>query len=176
MIDSRDILNTIKNNLIIKRGQVGSRMNGVGARTDELASQLASPTQIAAQIALQLAPTESYETLLELQPSQPQPLLQLPQENDLMEMKSLILHETKNVASFVVIGETLDKLYYKDKLVKTQKEFLDWTKLNLGFSKSTTYEYIISYRVSCYALNIQVFSRANPLGSTPTNSRFIRTL
>ncbi|KAJ3304098.1 hypothetical protein HDV03_003084 [Kappamyces sp. JEL0829] len=65
----------------------------------------------------------------------------------LQGMKSLILTETKNVASFVVIGETLDKLYYKDKLVKNQKEFLEWTKTNLGFSKSTTYEYIISYRV-----------------------------
>ncbi|KAJ3082624.1 hypothetical protein BCR33DRAFT_785111 [Rhizoclosmatium globosum] len=31
--------------------------------------------------------------------------------------------------------------------MKTQKEFLEWTKANLGFSKSTTYEYIISYRV-----------------------------
>jgi hypothetical protein len=62
-------------------------------------------------------------------------------------MKSLIINESKNVASFVVIGETLDKLYYKDKLVKNQKEFLTWTKQNLGFSKSTTYEYIISYRV-----------------------------
>ena len=62
-------------------------------------------------------------------------------------MKSLIMNESKNVASFVVIGETLDKLYYRDKLVKNQKEFLTWTKQNLGFSKSTTYEYIISYRV-----------------------------
>ncbi|KAJ3244307.1 hypothetical protein HDU78_011142 [Chytriomyces hyalinus] len=42
---------------------------------------------------------------------------------------------------------TLHKLYYEDKLMKTQKEFLEWTKANLGFSKSTTYEYIISYRV-----------------------------
>jgi hypothetical protein len=31
--------------------------------------------------------------------------------------------------------------------MKTQKEFLEWTKQNLGFSKSTTYEYIISYRI-----------------------------
>ncbi|KAI9334499.1 hypothetical protein DFJ73DRAFT_37248 [Zopfochytrium polystomum] len=31
--------------------------------------------------------------------------------------------------------------------MKTQREFLEWTKANLGFSKSTTYEYIISYRV-----------------------------
>ncbi|KAJ3356377.1 hypothetical protein HDU83_001168 [Entophlyctis luteolus] len=35
----------------------------------------------------------------------------------------------------------------QDKLMKTQKEFLEWTKANLGFSKSTTYEYIISYRI-----------------------------
>jgi hypothetical protein len=65
----------------------------------------------------------------------------------LSQLKSMILHETKNVASFVSIGETLHKLYYEDKLVKNQKEFLDWTKNNLGFSKSTTYEYIISFRV-----------------------------
>jgi hypothetical protein len=71
----------------------------------------------------------------------------LEKEKELSSLKSLILHETKNVASFVVIGETLFKLYYKDKLVKNQKEFLNWTKQNLGFSKSTTYEYIISYRV-----------------------------
>jgi hypothetical protein len=62
-------------------------------------------------------------------------------------LKSLILHESKNVASFVIIGETLHKLYYRDKLVKNQKEFLLWTKQNLGFSKSTTYEYIISYKI-----------------------------
>jgi hypothetical protein len=65
----------------------------------------------------------------------------------LLELKSIILHETKNVASFVSIGETLHTLYYKDKLVKNQREFLEWTKNNLGFSKSTTYEYIISFRV-----------------------------
>ncbi|KAJ3278108.1 hypothetical protein HK104_002647 [Borealophlyctis nickersoniae] len=65
----------------------------------------------------------------------------------LEEHKSRILNETKNVSSFVVIGQTLHKLYYEDKLMKTQKEFLDWTKQNLGFSKSTTYEYIISYRI-----------------------------
>ncbi|TPX30605.1 hypothetical protein SmJEL517_g05848 [Synchytrium microbalum] len=65
----------------------------------------------------------------------------------LEEHKSTILNETKNVSSFVVIGQTLHKLYYDDKLMKTQKEFLSWTKANLGFSKSTTYEYIISYRV-----------------------------
>jgi hypothetical protein len=69
------------------------------------------------------------------------------QQNALSNMKNLIIHETKNVASFVVIGETLHKLYYEDKLVKNQKEFLQWTKTNLGFSKSTTYEYIISYRI-----------------------------
>ena len=51
------------------------------------------------------------------------------------------------MSSFVVIGHTLHKLYYDDKLMKTQKEFLAWTKANLGFSKSTTYEYIISYKV-----------------------------
>ncbi|KAJ3416033.1 hypothetical protein HDV05_003392 [Chytridiales sp. JEL 0842] len=65
----------------------------------------------------------------------------------LNEHKSRILNETKNVSSFVVIGQTLYKLYYEDKLMKTQKEFLEWTKQNLGFSKSTTYEYIISYRI-----------------------------
>ncbi|KAJ3040777.1 hypothetical protein HK097_002470, partial [Rhizophlyctis rosea] len=65
----------------------------------------------------------------------------------LEEHKSRILNETKNVSSFVVIGQTLHKLYYEDKLMKTQKEFLEWTKQNLGFSKSTTYEYIISYRI-----------------------------
>lgn len=48
-------------------------------------------------------------------------------------LKGRILNETKNVSSFVVIGETLYKLYYEDKLVKNQKEFLDWTKVNLGF-------------------------------------------
>ncbi|KAJ3332700.1 hypothetical protein HDU76_013379 [Blyttiomyces sp. JEL0837] len=63
------------------------------------------------------------------------------------EHKSRILNETKNVSSFVVIGQTLHKLYYEDRLMKTQKEFLEWTKANLGFSKSTTYEYIISYRI-----------------------------
>ncbi|KAI9000035.1 hypothetical protein BC832DRAFT_156969 [Gaertneriomyces semiglobifer] len=63
------------------------------------------------------------------------------------EHKSRILNETKNVSSFVVIGQTLHKLYYEDKLMKTQKEFLEWTKAQLGFSKSTTYEYIISYRI-----------------------------
>ena len=68
-------------------------------------------------------------------------------KESLQGLKSIILTEHKNVASFVVIGETLDRLYYKDKLVKNQKEFLEWTKINLGFSKSTTYEYIISYRV-----------------------------
>jgi hypothetical protein len=62
-------------------------------------------------------------------------------------LKKRILNETKSNCSFVVIGETLFRLYYQDKLVKNQKEFLQWTKLNLGFSKSTTYEYIISYRV-----------------------------
>ncbi|KAJ3027324.1 UNVERIFIED_CONTAM: hypothetical protein HDU68_004022 [Siphonaria sp. JEL0065] len=64
--------------------------------------------------------------------------------------KSRILKESQTTAvssSFVVIGQTLHKLYYEDKLMKTQKEFLEWTKANLGFSKSTTYEYIISYRV-----------------------------
>ncbi|KAI9099709.1 hypothetical protein DFS34DRAFT_648660 [Phlyctochytrium arcticum] len=68
-------------------------------------------------------------------------------EDPLDEHKLRILNETKNVSSFVVIGETLHKLYYEDKLMKTQKEFLEWTKANLGFSKSTTYEYIISYRI-----------------------------
>ncbi|KAJ3115128.1 hypothetical protein HDU96_001140 [Phlyctochytrium bullatum] len=76
-------------------------------------------------------------------------------EQVLDEHKSRILNETKNVSSFVVIGQTLHKLYYgiklkslsEDKLMKTQKEFLEWTKQNLGFSKSTTYEYIISYRI-----------------------------
>jgi hypothetical protein len=69
------------------------------------------------------------------------------EKDKLEKLKSVILHESKNVASFVVIGETLYNLYYVDKLVKNQKEFLSWTKQNLGFSKSTTYEYIISYRV-----------------------------
>ncbi|KAJ3269553.1 hypothetical protein HDV01_001315 [Terramyces sp. JEL0728] len=68
-------------------------------------------------------------------------------DDSLEGLKNKILHETKNVASFVTIGQTLHKLYYQDKLVKNQKEFLEWTKMNLGFSKSTTYEYIISYRV-----------------------------
>ncbi|KAJ3318818.1 hypothetical protein HDV06_006999 [Boothiomyces sp. JEL0866] len=68
-------------------------------------------------------------------------------DDSLEGLKNKILHETKNVASFVTIGQTLHKLYYQDKLVKNQKEFLEWTKVNLGFSKSTTYEYIISYRV-----------------------------
>ncbi|KAJ3178589.1 hypothetical protein HDU87_003412 [Geranomyces variabilis] len=63
------------------------------------------------------------------------------------EHKLRILNETKNLSSFVVIGETLHKLYYEDRLMKTQKEFLEWTKAHLGFSKSTTYEYIISYRI-----------------------------
>ncbi|OAJ39741.1 hypothetical protein BDV3_005512 [Batrachochytrium dendrobatidis] len=61
--------------------------------------------------------------------------------------RNRILNETKNVSSFVVIGQTLHRLYYVDKLVKNQREFLEWTKRNLGFSKSTTYEYIISYKV-----------------------------
>ncbi|KAJ1565261.1 hypothetical protein HK096_003762, partial [Nowakowskiella sp. JEL0078] len=58
-----------------------------------------------------------------------------------------ILKETKNPAAFVLIGCVLHKLYYEDKLLGTQKEFLEWTKSSLGFSKSTTYEYIISYRI-----------------------------
>ncbi|KAJ3058575.1 hypothetical protein HDU98_005343, partial [Podochytrium sp. JEL0797] len=47
--------------------------------------------------------------------------------------KSRILKEseTTQVSSFVVIGQTLHKLYYEDKLMKTQKEFLEWTKANL---------------------------------------------
>lgn len=51
------------------------------------------------------------------------------------------------VAPFVTVGRELDRFYYKNKNCKTQKEFLNWTKRMLGFSKSTTYEYIISYRV-----------------------------
>ncbi|KAH6586012.1 hypothetical protein BASA50_000955 [Batrachochytrium salamandrivorans] len=70
-----------------------------------------------------------------------QPALSLDQH------RSRILNETKNVSSFVVIGQTLHRLYYVDKLVKNQREFLEWTKRNLGFSKSTTYEYIISYKI-----------------------------
>lgn len=58
----------------------------------------------------------------------------------LATLKSRILTETKNVSAFVVIGEILHKLYYEDKLVHTQREFLEWTKTHLGFSKSTTYE------------------------------------
>ena len=65
----------------------------------------------------------------------------------LLEYKQKILQDSKSVASFVTIGKTLYDLYYVDKLVKNQKEFLAWTKQNLSFSKSTTYEYIISYRV-----------------------------
>jgi hypothetical protein len=78
-------------------------------------------------------------------------------KESLQGLKSIILTEHKNVASFVVIGETLDRLYYKDKLVKNQKEFLEWTKINLGFSKSTTYEYIISYRVGTRFLILGLF-------------------
>ncbi|KAI8822672.1 uncharacterized protein EV422DRAFT_409386 [Fimicolochytrium jonesii] len=63
------------------------------------------------------------------------------------EHKHKILNETKNVSSFVVIGQTLHEVYYEQKRMKTQKEFLEWTKAQLGFSKSTTYEYIISYRI-----------------------------
>jgi hypothetical protein len=66
---------------------------------------------------------------------------------NLDDYKDHILNETKSYSSFVNIGETLHNLYYKEKLVKNQKEFLDWTKRNLGFSKSTTYEYIISYKI-----------------------------
>ena len=68
-------------------------------------------------------------------------------QDKLSDLKTKILQESKNVASFVTIGKTLYDLYYVDKLVKNQKEFLTWTKQNLGFSKSTTYEYIISFRV-----------------------------
>lgn len=67
--------------------------------------------------------------------------------NTLEEQKLILMEEAKNVASFVVIGQTLHRLYYEDKLMKNQREFLEWTKRNLGFSKSTTYEYIVSYRV-----------------------------
>jgi hypothetical protein len=65
----------------------------------------------------------------------------------LQEYGNSILNESKNGCNFVVIGEKLHKVYYEHKLVKNQREFLDWTKRNLGFSKSTTYEYIISYKV-----------------------------
>src|SRR5687768_3113038 len=73
------------------------------------------------------------------------PLISLCQS--LHSAKRRLLISYQNVSSFVVIGQTLHRLYYEDKLMKTQKEFLQWTKDNLGFSKSTTYEYIISYRI-----------------------------
>ena len=70
-----------------------------------------------------------------------------PEEGSLEVYKTKILGESKNVSSFVGIGKALHKLYYQDRLVKNQREFLDWTKRHLGFSKSTTYEYIISYKI-----------------------------
>ncbi|KAI8808424.1 hypothetical protein BJ742DRAFT_893215 [Cladochytrium replicatum] len=65
----------------------------------------------------------------------------------LEECKTRILTEERSFSSFVVIGGALHSIYYENHLIKNQREFLDWTKANLGFSKSTTYEYIISYRV-----------------------------
>ncbi|KAI8803882.1 hypothetical protein BJ742DRAFT_906650 [Cladochytrium replicatum] len=65
----------------------------------------------------------------------------------LEECKTRILSEERSFSSFVVIGGALHSIYYENHLIKNQREFLDWTKANLGFSKSTTYEYIISYRV-----------------------------
>lgn len=61
--------------------------------------------------------------------------------------RETIVAAQKTHTCFVVIGQALDKLYYQDKLLTSQKQFLDWTRSALGFSKSTTYEYIISYRV-----------------------------
>ena len=63
------------------------------------------------------------------------------------DSKAKILDEKKNSDSFVVIGQILHDMYYKDKCMGSQKEFLAWTKAQLGFSKSTTYEYIISWKI-----------------------------
>lgn len=63
------------------------------------------------------------------------------------DSKAKILDEKKNSDSFVVIGQILHDMYYKDKCMTSQKEFLSWTKAQLGFSKSTTYEYIISWKI-----------------------------
>ncbi|KAI9203456.1 uncharacterized protein BJ171DRAFT_475812 [Polychytrium aggregatum] len=65
----------------------------------------------------------------------------------LEEYRAQIQRETKNTSSFVSVGHLLYNLYYRDKRMKNQREFLEWTRNSLGFSKSTTYEYIISYRV-----------------------------
>jgi hypothetical protein len=53
--------------------------------------------------------------------------------NPLDELKSSILAETKTLSSFVAIGCALYRLYYTDKLIKNQRDFLAWTKANLGF-------------------------------------------
>ena len=63
------------------------------------------------------------------------------------DSRAKILDERKNSDSFVVIGQILHDMYYKDKCMGSQKEFLAWTKAQLGFSKSTTYEYIISWKI-----------------------------
>ncbi|KAJ3123191.1 hypothetical protein HK098_002115 [Nowakowskiella sp. JEL0407] len=76
-------------------------------------------------------------------------LLHLQTKATLLQHKMSISNETKTTNSFVHIGKTLHKVYYQDKLFKTQREFLEWTKESFGFGKSTTYEYIISYRVYC---------------------------
>ena len=77
----------------------------------------------------------------QMQPSEP------PGDGSIETHKSRILQERKSSDSFVVIGKTLNDMYYKDKCLTSQREFLQWTKSQLGFSKSTTYEYIISYKI-----------------------------
>jgi hypothetical protein len=71
----------------------------------------------------------------------------LANQQSILEHRNRILNERRSSDSFVVIGKTLHDMYYKDKQLKTQKDFLNWTKTQLGFSKSTTYEYIISYKI-----------------------------
>lgn len=82
------------------------------------------------------------------------------------DSKAKILDEKKNSDSFVVIGQILHDMYYKDKCMGSQKEFLAWTKAQLGFSKSTTYEYIISWKIYS-ELESGLYSLNSPL-SPPT--------
>lgn len=64
----------------------------------------------------------------------------------LEDYKEAIESQT-GLATFVVVGRILFKLYYEDGVFHSQKEFLRWAKEHLQFSKSTCYEYIVSYRV-----------------------------
>ena len=63
----------------------------------------------------------------------------------LLEEYARVIKNSKD--SFILIGETLEKVYYHMTLLQGRKSFLEWTKREFNFSKTSTYEYMTAFKI-----------------------------